>query len=59
MKEYRVYVWEWAYPQVSLAVCVNAPNEFDARDQAIRLATKLSKKKSSDFLALAGVTYGE
>ena len=59
MKEYRVYVWAWTCPQASMSVCVNARDEFEARDQAIRLATKLTRKKSGDFLALAGITYGE
>ena len=59
MKEYRVYVWAWSCPQVAMSVCVNAVDEFDARDQGIRLASKLAKKGSWDFLALAGLTYGE
>ena len=59
MKEYRVFVWAWRNHYGRLSVCVNAKDEFDARDQAIRLACKMTKMEASDFLALAGVTYGE
>lgn len=59
MKEYRVFVWAWRNHYGHLSVCVNARDEFDARDKAIGLACKLSRMEASDFLALAGLTYGE
>lgn len=42
-----------------MAVCVQAKDESDATQQALGLACKLTRKKSDDFLALAGETYEE
>jgi len=58
-KEYRVFVWGRENPFGRLAVCVHAQDETDAKKQALGLACKLTRKKSDDFLALAGETYGE
>ena len=59
MKEYRVFVWAWKNHYGRLAVCVNAVDETQAVQQAIRLACKMTKMEPSEFLALAGPTYGE
>ena len=58
-KEYRVFVWAWKNPFGRMAVCIHAKDESDATQQALGLACKLTRKKSDDFLALAGETYEE
>lgn len=59
MKEYRVFVWAWKNHYGRLSVCVNAQSEEEAKNQAVRLACKLSQMEASAFLAIAGETYGE
>ena len=59
MREYRVFVWAWTNHYGRMSVCVNARDENDATKQAIGLACKMTKMEPSEFLALAGLTYGE
>lgn len=59
MQEYRVFVWAWMNHYGRMSVCVNARDEKDAVQQAIGLACKITKMEASDFLGLAGLTYGE